>query len=57
MRSWIAILTLAVCGTLLCPGRVSAQRDGPSVCQYRDGSILNVRGLPCPPQPYWTRGG
>jgi hypothetical protein len=57
MRYWIAILTLAVCGALLCPGRVSAQRDGPSVCQYRDGSILNVRGLPCPPQPYWTRGG
>jgi hypothetical protein len=55
MRYLFAILTLAAFVTMLDPGMVSAQPDGPSDSTYRDGSILNVRGLPCPPQPCWTR--
>jgi hypothetical protein len=48
------LLTLAIGITTAIPV-VSAQADGPSVCQYQNGTVLNFPGSPCPQQPFWTR--
>jgi hypothetical protein len=28
---------------------------GPSFCNYRDGTVMNFTGAPCPSQPYWEK--
>jgi hypothetical protein len=49
------VLALAIGAMATAPAVVRAQQEGPAVCQYRDGTVLNFRGLPCPSQPFWTR--
>jgi hypothetical protein len=56
MRYVLALLVVFAMGVMtVVPTPVRAQLEGPSVCQYRDGTVLNFRGLPCPAQPFWTR--
>ncbi len=56
MRYVLAVLLALAMGVMTAvPAAVRAQVDGPSVCQYRDGTVLNFSGLPCPAQPFWTR--
>ena len=31
---------------------IFAQLDGPTVCNYRDGTVLNVGGWPCGSPPW-----
>jgi len=50
----VLLITLAIGVTAVLPA-VSASADGPSVCQYQDGTVLNLPGSPCPQQPFWTR--
>lgn len=55
MRYVLAILVgLMIAVAAAAPTAVSAQEDGPSVCQYRGGTVLNVGGWPCY-SPYWDR--
>jgi hypothetical protein len=28
---------------------------GPSVCHYRDGTVMSFTGAPCPAHPYWEK--
>ena len=49
----VMLITLAIGVTAALPA-VSAPADGPSVCQYQDGTVLNIAGSPCPQQPFWT---
>ena len=49
------LLALAIGFTTAVPSLVRAQVNGPSVCQYQDGTVLNFRGSPCPSRPFWTR--
>jgi hypothetical protein len=54
MRYVLAMLIAMAIGAVTAVPVVSAQADGPSVCQYRDGTVLNIPGSPCPQQPFWT---
>jgi hypothetical protein len=56
IRYMIALLLAFTVGMVVTVGPALAQ-DGPSVCHYHDGTLLNVGGWPggCPPQPYWPQ--
>lgn len=53
MRYALALLLALTLGIAVALPLAFAQ-DGPSVCRYRDGTVLNVEGWPCPQQPYWN---
>ena len=54
MRYILALLLALSVGMAVAVGPVLAQ-DGPSVCQYRDGTVLNVQGWACPQHPKWIQ--
>ena len=55
MRHLLAILLALAIGVMVAVPAVVRAQEGPSVCRYKDGTVLNFRGLPCPAQPFWTR--
>ncbi len=55
MRYVLAMLVALAIGVVTAVPVVSAEVDGPSICHYRDGTVLHLSGSACPQQPFWTR--
>lgn len=52
MRYMFALVLALTVGMAMAVGPALAQ-DGPSVCYYHDGTVLNPGRWTCPEQPYW----
>lgn len=55
MRYALAMLVALAIGVVTAVPVVRAEVDGPSICHYRDGTVLHLSGSPCSQHPFWTR--
>ena len=56
MKKALAQITMSMVAAWLVMGAsatITAQLDGPGVCTYRDGTVLNIGGWSCGSPP-WT---
>jgi hypothetical protein len=55
MKKALAQITMGLVAAWLmmgAPAAITAQLDGPGVCGYRDGTVLNFGGWPCGSPPW-----